>query len=979
MPPKQKNIYDIYFQITEESIQKYGPNTIVFYQVGAFFEMYGAEKEKVVLKSKMPEFTQLVQLKMSKKDVEMSDGSVIVMAGFRDYSLDRYLALAVENEYTAVVYVQNMSNPKAITRELHGVFSPGTYISCDTVSSPKLSNHTVCIWLATHRSLHSNIPQLICGISSTHVFTGESCIFEYDTPFLMNPTTFDELERYISVISPSEAIIISYLSESNTNQVIQYLGLTVNTHIVNVMDPLIVKCQKETYISHILTTFFGDESHTICAEFQMYPTGTYALCYLLHFLQERNPNLVKKIKIPQYLNSSHRVVLANHTLKQLNIIDDETTDSSKAGKLSSVASFLNKCCTAMGKRVFKNQITSPTMNTAWIESEYNKTSQFLDTPPDTFADIRNQLKTICDLEKVCRQLMVSQIFPDTIHQMYESICVGRYLVGLMDYPIPCDKIVEDISSVMTFLETNLYLDKCQYKTVRSNSFQEPLFRQGVYPETDALWNDYTHSQSVFEKIHEVFNNMMKSQSSDETEYVKIHETDKSGNTLQITKKRSEILKKCLKNVPVLEITPDFVIQTKDIKFVKSSGSNEEINFPQLTTLLNHILSLKQQVAVEVEKGYYTFIKLFETKPNLYSEIDRIIQWIISLDVLQSKTYVAKKYNYCRPVIDHTSNNKSFFEAKGMRHVLIEHLQKNELYVANDIVLSSLTSDYDGLLIFGTNAVGKTSLIRAVGICIIMAQSGLYVPCSSFLYSPYSAIFSRILGNDNLFKGLSTFAVEMSELRVILKSADQQSLVLGDELCSGTEMESALSLFSAGLVELSRLGTTFLFATHFHEITRYEEIRELKRMGLKHMTVQYDPSTGTLIYDRILNDGQGNRMYGLEVCRSLFMEPSFLEKAYAFRTKYFPDQQGSLGYSSSSYNGNKIRGMCDICKKELASETHHLTPQRLADENGFINTFHKNHSGNLASVCEACHSNIHHNEIQLVKQKTTNGYAFIQKK
>ena len=90
----------------------------------------------------------------------------------------------------------------------------------------------------------------------------------------------------------------------------------------------------------------------------------------------------------------------------------------------------------------------------------------------------------------------------------------------------------------------------------------------------------------------------------------------------------------------------------------------------------------------------------------------------------------------------------------------------------------------------------------------MAQAGLFVPCSYFEYQPYTAIFSRILGNDNLFKGLSTFAVEMSELRVILKSADQNSLVLGDELCSGTEMESALSLFSAGLIELSKKNATF---------------------------------------------------------------------------------------------------------------------------------------------------------------------------
>ena len=137
----------------------------------------------------------------------------------------------------------------------------------------------------------------------------------------------------------------------------------------------------------------------------------------------------------------------------------------------------------------------------------------------------------------------------------------------------------------------------------------------------------------------------------------------------------------------------------------------------------------------------------------------------------------------------------------MRHCLIEQIQTDEIYVPNDINFG--TNGSNGILLYGTNAVGKTSLIRAIGVCIIMAQSGMYVPCSSFVYKPYTAIFSRILGNDNIFKGLSTFAVEMSELRVILRLADENSLILGDELCSGTEMESALSIFVAGLMELDK--------------------------------------------------------------------------------------------------------------------------------------------------------------------------------
>ena len=86
----------------------------------------------------------------------------------------------------------------------------------------------------------------------------------------------------------------------------------------------------------------------------------------------------------------------------------------------------------------------------------------------------------------------------------------------------------------------------------------------------------------------------------------------------------------------------------------------------------------------------------------------------------------------------------------------------ELYVTNDLELGNTNKkDYsNGVLLYGTNAVGKTSFIKSIGISIIMAQAGLFVPCKTFEYYPYNYIFTRILGNDNIFKGLSTFAVEM---------------------------------------------------------------------------------------------------------------------------------------------------------------------------------------------------------------------------
>lgn len=971
MTQKKQSIYDTYFQITQESQTAYGPKTILFYQVGAFFEMYGVQdpKTKEIKRSQVENFTQIAQLNVSDKEIETPEGTV-VMAGFRDYSLDKYLKLTTQAGYTAVVYIQNASNPKAIIRELYGVYSPGTYLSFETESSQQLSNNTVCISLSTFTNIHKQ-KYILCGIASAHIFTGESTLYEYQTPFLMNPTTFDELERSICLLNPSEAIVLSSLSEKETQQAIQYTGLTqTKLHILytetepNIQRRTIIEnCHKQTYIQHQLNTTFGADSYEVCQEFSAYPTATQSLCYLLHFLQERNPDLIKKMTPPKFLNSTHRVRLANHTLQQLNIVDDQSQDGKQSGRLSSVSNFINRASTPMGRRAFQRQLTNPTSDTEWLDQEYQAIESFMTTPQTTFAELRRELRTVKDLEKICRQTVVQKVYPSTIYHLFESMKIISKWMEHFESNTYLGK-TNDTAPFFQFLSETLFIDRC--KGVDSlTSFQENLFQKGFNENLDRVTAEYHEYQTLFDTIHRTLNQYSNNKGE---EYVKIHETEKSGVSLQITKKRGEVLRNSLPTT--IQFGPSLAIQGKDIRFTKASGTAEEIEFPQLTTLLRNLQTTKERWTAAIAQAFAQLLRTLEQ--NWYDPLETWIQWTIRLDILQTKTHIALKYNYCRPTL--VKSTQSNFTARGLRHPLIEHLQTNETYVANDLALATPEAEYDGALVFGTNAVGKTSLIRAVGIAVLLAQSGCFVPCSSFVYTPYTAIFTRILGNDNLFKGLSTFAVEMSELRVILQSADENSLVLGDELCSGTEMESALSLFSAGLVELSKKQSTYLFATHFHEITTYDEIQAIDRLGLKHMSVRYDPSTQILLYDRLLKDGQGSRMYGLEVCRSLYMDQGFLDRAYQFRNKYFPEQRGELENSTSVYNAKKIRGKCEMCHKEISSETHHLSPQRDADERGFIGTIHKNHPGNLAAVCESCHDRIHGENKTFVKKKTTKGYV-----
>jgi DNA mismatch repair protein MutS len=208
---------------------------------------------------------------------------------------------------------------------------------------------------------------------------------------------------------------------------------------------------------------------------------------------------------------------------------------------------------------------------------------------------------------------------------------------------------------------------------------------------------------------------------------------------------------------------------------------------------------------------------------------------------------------------------------------------------------------------------------------------------------------------------------MVELKTILTMSNQDSLVLGDEVCSGTETVSACSIFVSALKQLTGKNASYVFATHLHEIVDFEEIVEMKTqtIAIKHMDVRYDATRGSLVYNRKLLEGSGSKMYGLEVCKSLHMPRAFLEEANSIRLKYFStiENDSLLDQRVSSYNSKKVVGLCEKCQLKQGTEVHHIAQQKDADEFGYVlkngKRIHKNNLQNLMTVCERCHREIHH--------------------
>jgi DNA mismatch repair protein MutS len=878
-----------YFRLAKEAVAKYGDKTVLLMQVGAFYEVYG----EVTNRGHVEEFCRTCELACANK----APGTV--MAGFRDYSLEKYLNRLQEAGYTAVVHSQDAQIKEE--RALSGVYSPGTFF---TGESAALSNCVACIWVERMRT------KTVIGMANIDVFTGRSSVFEVETELMHAHTTYDELERFISVHAPSEVIIITEnFSQKQVEDLLNFTGIVACARLIHRLDPAnhtqnqtqLQKSKKQVYQREIMSRFFG----AVSLQFMTYECATQALTYLLNFVHEHNPQLVHRIAEPAFENCSDRMVLANHSLKQLNIIDDDNGAKSGAGKCSSVYRLLNNCMTPMGARHFRTRLLNPSCCQAKIQREYDITAHLL-SANDVIDAWRPQLAQLKDLEKFNRLIMLRKCPPQMLHALHGNLVVigDLHASVAMDAPIasymsatnPNPKSSLDSESVSDIcarlrqqLNNAFDIDNCA--NVGADLGECDFVRAGISAELDALRAKNESATKTLASLRNYLDSLIlcgeKSRANASSDVVKIHETEKGGISLQATKRRTKLLADQIKQQKLDQVCigdDKRWFSLLALTYPTATGANNEITSPQLEELCRSIVASNQKIKDLVGQIYAGFVdKMRDWEP----EFKQLIHFTTTMDLLQNQCYIATKHKFCKPVIASADNGvamKSFFDARDLRHCLIERLNEDETYVANDVALGSGEGTFSGsggaggegtgtsrgMLIYGTNAVGKTSLIRAIGIAIIMAQAGLYVPCSALTFRPYTTIFTRILGNDNLFKGLSTFQVEMSELRIILRMATDRSLILGDELCSGTEMDSAISIFVAGLAHLHRVGCTFLFATHMHEINGYDEVRLLNKMCMKHLTVAYDKGKDVLVYSRKLADGPGASMYGLEVCKSLHL-------------------------------------------------------------------------------------------------------------
>jgi len=980
----EPNIFEIYKTYHESYTKKYGQNCVILMQVGMFHEFYGVDNDQEKI-GQVKEISELLNIAMTRRNKKILENNRknFLMAGFPTASLDRYVNVLLDYSYTVVIVDQITKPPNIVERAVTKICSPGTII--DGTHMYTDNNYLMSIYFEAENMTERKRELITVGLCAIDLSTGYSTIYETYSTIDDTNLAIDECYRFIQSHNPREIIIYNNLNIYNTTNNINNTIITENWLKEN-LDLHDYVCHyrlgqvpkdyyKISYQNEFLGKVFVNRGVLTPIEYldlEKNQLSVISYLLLLQFAYEHNEKIIENLDKPVIWESAKHLTLTNNAIQQLNLIQVGTVRSSRqisrstANKYHSVFDVICNTSTAMGKRLLKDRLLNPILHEKILEQRYNYIGNLLQhsiQEPDNmlYEIIENRLKNIIDVERLRRKISLAVLQPMDFNSFDSSIKEVQKLTNLL-----LDNKIEyaAINQMMDHIAPNIQLTLSEMITHYSNilnledtakytllDVNDSFFKVGYNKEIDDISYKIRHYTRYFEILTKQISGLIVKAS----DCVILKHNETSGYYLNLTQKRYEALQKSWTKPLIITVdSTEYTVNLSDFtcEKVSSKSNNYNLYSDQNNKLSDTLVQLQREIKEKTVAAYINFLKQFDIKYG--SIVDSLIKFIAELDVAKSGAKTAIKYGYTRPNIlkDKATTDASCITIKQLRHPIIERINTQIKYVPHDISL-----DGTGMLVYGVNSCGKSSLMKAIGIAVVMAQAGMYVPAQSFDYKPYKFILTRILGNDNLFKGLSSFAVEMAELRSILKRANKNSLVLGDEICHGTETVSAVSIVASAILHLSDRNSSFIFATHLHQLNDIEEIQDLKNVSSYHLKVHYEIDTGELVYDRNLLPGSGDPIYGLEVAKAMQLDSDFIERANSIRKNIMNINPELMTTKKSRYNTNIYMDKCLICDGK-AEHTHHIDFQCTANQHNFINHYHKNIDANLVPLCQLCHIKVH---------------------
>jgi DNA mismatch repair protein MutS len=901
-----------YYTYQKDIEKKYGPRSVIFMMVGSFYEMYEFENT-----GKAHELSSLLNITLTQKDKKKDLSSTNpYMCGFPSYCLKKYVDILVRQyDYTVgiVDQMEEIQLKGLKQRELSKVYSPCIPYEYDFDCENEITvdrNEQVCLIVGYQKQRKNHISKDQCFFLSYVVLN-----------LSFGNVMFNEEEHTneIEVIDKIRCIC----KKNNISEIIligssNFSGDDIKTHHFQKIDVKYSHLEYQQKILQKVYPLYTEQNIISSLNLERQPVIVEYLTFLFEFIYDHCPLVLKKIQSPIRTNDTMNVHYNIRTYYELNVLNQDKMDRRCSSKDMSLSNIIDKTSTSMGSRFLHHLLFVPIHDIKKLEERYDRVAFFLKDMKTT-ENRRSTFRKLCDIEKKWRLIGLSKISPYDM-----SIVIQDVERLLPEFPL----LENDMEKFSTYCRGRWNIDKML--ECRSTLRFETCFE--LVEEEDPI---------LTEKIRQLDDFM---ENSGGVCQIKIG----SSGEIQITttKRRWSGVKHRFPDIHLTEL--------KTLCYVRSRELDE----------LCYDIQKRRQILQESWRQ--TFYKQIVIIAEQFEEFFiTLIDNIRQDDVYMTFAYCSNKYKYCRPtIIEHrrrddrsvasTLHEKSFIECYDMRHAIIEHVQEDEIFTTNDVLLKD---EKIGMLVYGLNSSGKSTYLKSIGLCVILAQIGMYVPCSSFRYYPFEDIFTKIYVMDDIYKGQSTFLYELNELLHILRECDEYSLILCDELTSGTETLSATGLLVSTVLSCIESQSRFVFTTHLHTLSNFPEITKNKNLDIKHFAVQVKDDK--ISYNRRLEQGTGDSLYGIEIACVLGFPQTFIKKAYDIRNKMLGKTTELVTNKRSRYNKKVIMEKCMNCGTEKGLHTHHIVPQKLCDGNGYIDNFHKDIKCNLQVLCEECHHEIHH--------------------
>ena len=691
------------------------------------------------------------------------------------------------------------------------------------------------------------------GVAFSDISTGEFALSQLDR---------GELSGFLHSLMPSEVLVNQKLKSSES---------------LEVLDDFVITFQEEwlyegSFGYELLTEHFNTHSLKGFGVDHL-EIAHVAAGALLHYVKENQKKSLGQLRRLYAYQNADYMMLDEATKRNLEL----TTNLQEGNAEGTLISILDETCTAMGGRMLRKWVMQPLTNLRPIRERVNAV-EVLHLDHELRASLREELDQVGDIERLISRICVGRANARDVRQLALSLAqIPRIKMQIANQEdLLISKINEELKSLVDLQERiNKAIVDDPPASIREGGIIRAEYSGELAEIRDIARNGKDYITSIQKQlVDETGINSLK------LGYNKVF-----GYYIEVTNTHKDKV-------------PDHFIRKQTLV------NAERYITPELKEVEEKILSAEERMQT---LEYEIFRELLNYVAEFAEDIQLNAAAIARLDCLQSLAEVAWRYNYSKPTV----TDGQSINIKSGRHPVVERsMPQGEPFIPNDVYLDN--DQQQIMIITGPNMAGKSLILRQVGLMVLLAQVGSFIPADEAEISMVDKIFTRVGASDNLAAGESTFLVEMNEAANILNNATPKSLILLDEVGRGTSTFDGLSIawaLAEYLHNQKSVAAKTLFATHYHELNELEA----KYERIANYNVQVKEHNGKVIFLRKLVKGGADHSYGIQVA-SMAGLPSLVIN----RAREILDNLESHSLDLTNSNGTMKEGAG--AKKKAASQT-----------------------------------------------------------